>query len=280
MQCYQISDAHNDFLTNEKCDLLKLNNEFEKNNVALCNAILFSNDENPLNFSKANFLKSKLQNYEYLKNRCIFSFENIGFVKKINPLLSFAPFSCSLTWNSDNKFAGGAFGFSGLTNKGYDLIKVLDDNNIIIDTAHLNRRSFWDVVKILKRPIFNSHTCISAFKEHRRNLDIEQVKIIFETKGFLGITFVQEFYSNKKRTSYIDIFYMIDAIVQSFGCDSIGFGSDFYGTNNLPTKLKNYYDFVNLFKCFKKFGYKDSDIEKIFYKNFINFVKTQKYNCI
>lgn len=280
MQCCAISDAHNDFLTNEKCDLAKLNDEFEKNNVALCNAILFSNDECPLNFNRAKKLKSSINDYKHLKNNCIFSFENIGFVKKIQPLLSFAPFSCSLTWNYDNKFAGGAFGFSGLTKKGKNLIKALNDNNILIDTAHLNRRSFWDIVKVINHPIFNSHTCITAFKEHRRNIDIEQVKAIFETNGFLGITFVQEFYSNKNRTNYTEIFYIVDAIVQVFGCNSIGFGSDFYGTTNLPKKLKCYNDFYNLHKCFKCAGYKDKDIEKIFYKNFINFVKTQKSNCI
>mgnify|MGYP004630848675 FL=1 len=280
MQCCAISDAHNDFLTNEKCDLPKLNDEFEKNNVVLCNAILFSNDASPLNFSLAKQLRNRVNDNLYLKKSCIFSFENIGFVKKVQPLLDFAPFSCSLTWNYDNKFAGGAFGFSGLTTKGQNLVKVLNENKTLIDTAHLNRRSFWDVVKLIKHPIFNSHTCVSAFKEHRRNIDIEQVKAIFESKGFLGITFVQEFFSNKKRTTYVDIFYIIDAIVQAFGCESIGLGSDFYGTTNLPHKLKNYNDFCNLYKCFKNAGYKESDIEKIFYKNFVNFVKTQKSNCI
>ena len=279
MQCCAISDAHNDFLTNEGCDLTKLNEEFEKNNVALCNAILFSNDDKPLNFVRAKQLKSRIEKFSYLKNNSVFSFENIGFVKKIQPLIAFAPFSCSLTWNYDNKFAGGAFGFSGLTKKGQNIIKLLNENNICIDTAHLNRRSFWDVARFAKQPIFNSHTCVSIFKEHRRNIDIEQAKAIFETKGFLGITFVQEFYSNKKRTNYSEIFYIVDAIVQAFGCDYIGFGSDFYGTTNLPNKLNNYHDFHNLYKCFKCAGYKEKDIEKIFYKNFINFVKTQKTNC-
>lgn len=279
MQCCAISDAHNDFLTSEKCDLLKLDKEFEKNNVALCNAILFSNDKSPLDICTITKLKSSINNFQHLKKSCIFSFENIGFVKNLDAIIQFIPFSCSLTWNFDNKFAGGAFGFSNLTKKGLNAIKELNKNRIIIDTAHLNRQSFWSAIKVINHPIFNSHSCISVFKEHRRNIDIEQLKAIYDTKGFLGITFVRDFFSNKKICNYTEIFYIIDAIIQTFGNECIGFGSDFYGTNRLPSKLKNYYDFYNLYQLFKASGYKDYDIEKIFYKNFMNFVKTQQSNC-
>lgn len=280
MICYQIADAHNDFLTNETCNLKTLDEEFKKNNVALCNAILFSNDDTPLTISKATQLKNKVNGYENLVKKCIFSFENINFIANdVAPLISFAPFSCSLTWNYDNKFAGGAFGFSGLTNLGKSVIKELTQNHIVIDTAHLNRRSFWDVVNILNAPIFNSHTSITPFKEHRRNIDIEQIKIIYESNGFLGITFVQDFFSNKKHTSPKDIFYIIDSVVQSFGINCIGFGSDFFGTTNLPKKLKNYNHFGKLYDCFKNNGYKQGEIEQIFYQNFLNFVKLQQSNC-
>ena len=62
-------------------------------------------------------------------------------------------------------------------------------------------------------------------------------------------------------------------MVQKFGVNNIGIGSDFYGTENLPINLKSYDDFDNLIQLFFKNGYNENDIQKIFFNNFLNFVK-------
>ena len=86
-------------------------------------------------------------------------------------------------------------------------------------------------------------------------------------------------FSNKKRVSCNKIFYVIDSIVQVFGINNIGIGSDFFGTKKLPYNLKGYDDMQNLFKCFKMYGYNENDISKIMCDNFIDFVKRQKSIC-
>ena len=270
-----IADSHNDFLTNNNCNLYKLNNEIKRNNVVLCNAILFSKKEDKFSISKACKIKNKINNYLYLTKSCIYSFENLSFLtlNELDKLLEFCPFSCSLTWNYDNQFAGGAQEFGGLTNDGKKLIKLFNKNHIILDTAHLNRRSFWEAVKVTNLPIFNSHTCINLI-EHRRNIDIEQTKAIIDTNGFIGITFVNEFLSNNSNISCTNVFKNVDYIIQKFGINNIGLGSDFYGTTNLHYNLNSYDNYKNLYTIFYNNGYKKTDINKIFYENFLNFVKT------
>ena len=270
---FLISDSHNDFLTSNECNLEKLNSEFKKNNVALCNAILFSKDKN-FSIHKARQLKEKISKYSYLKQHCIFSFENLNFLtsNEIEKLIEFKPFSCSLTWNYKNQFACGAQDYGGLTYKGKHLIKQLIKNKIMIDTAHLNRQSFWQIINYIDMPLFNSHTCFNL-TEHRRNLDIEQIKAIVDSKGFVGITFVSSFLTNNKTCTIDDVYKNIDSIVQKFGVDNVGIGSDFYGTKNLPSELKNYFDFKKLFDSFTQHGYKKQDITKIISLNFNNFVK-------
>lgn len=272
---FKIADSHNDFLTNQNCDLKRLNTEFKKNNVALCNTILYSDNNSNFSIAKAYELKNKLKKYHNLEENSIYSFENLEFLKtdkELDELIKFNPFSCSLTWNYSNQFAGGTFGYDGLSKSGQDLVRVLNDNNILIDTAHINRRSFWDVVKISNRPILNSHTCFNL-KEHRRNIDIEQVNAIIETNGFIGITFIGKFLIYDRPFSCYEIFKNIDAIVQEFGKKNIGIGSDFFGTEDLPYDLKSYNDFENLYQIFKDHNYSQSDIDDIFYNNFANFVK-------
>ncbi len=274
MNKIKIADAHNDFLTSTDCNFKKLNNEFKKNNIVLCNAILFSKSNEGFNIKKAIELKNKVTPYNELKKHCIFSFENLSFLTllQIDSLLEFSPFSCSLTWNYDNQFAGGALEQGRLTKNGKDLVKIFEENNIMIDTAHLNENSFWDIVKISQKPIFNSHTCLNLIN-HKRNLNIEQIEVIYNTNGFLGITFVKDFLTKSKNFSAYDVFKNIDFIIQKFGVNTIGIGSDFYGTENLPINLKSYDDFDNLIQLFFKNGYNENDIQKIFFNNFLNFVK-------
>lgn len=268
----KIADAHNDFLTKKQLDFNLFENDLKKNNITLCNAILFSNDKN-FNIIKATKLKEKLKSFNYLKRHTILSFENLSFLEKneYENLVKFQPFSCSLTWNYANQFAGGALSFSALTLEGKNLIKLLNDNNIIIDTAHLNKRSFFDVAKLNKRPLLNSHTCLEGFRHHR-NINFEQARIIIETNGFVGITFVSDFYGLKKISANY-VFKNIDLFVQNFGIKHIGIGSDFFGTTHLPYDLKYYKDFKNLEKLFFKNGYSQNDIDRIFFKNFCYFVE-------
>ncbi len=272
MTNFQIADSHNDFLSSNY-DYQLINKDFKKNNIALCNAILFSKNKE-LNIKKSKKIICEINKQKYLSSHCVFSFENLTFLKEkdFDKLISFQPFSCSLTWNYDNQFAGGAIEFGALTLRGINLIKLMNKHNIILDTAHLNRQSFWQAIKYTTLPIFNSHTCYNLI-EHRRNLDIEQIKAIIDTNGFIGITFVSSFLSHRHTSSSLDVFKNIDAIIQKFGINNIGIGTDFYGTNQLPQDLKKYDDFVNLYFLFKKYKYTDNDINKIFSQNFIKFVK-------
>ena len=263
---FKIADSHNDFLTNNKCSIPNLNNDFKKNNVALCNAILFSNNEQ-FSIKKANLLKNKITNYKFLNSACIYSFENLSFLKQkeYDAFVKFKPFSASLTWNYENQFAGGAYSFSKLSNKGKEFIKILNRNNIVLDVAHLNRQSFWNALKVCDKPILNSHSCFNIK---------EQIKAIIDSNGFIGVTFVCDFLTNNEKTDANNVFQNIDTIIQKFGIKNLGIGTDFWGTNDLPLNLKNYCDFNNLYNIFKNNGYKEIDIHFIFYKNFYNFVKS------
>ncbi len=270
-----IADSHNDFLTSNLCNLDKLNEEFKKNNIILCNAIFFTENNQKINFNNYNKLLLNYNKYKNINKACIFSFENMDFIDKTNieNFINLSPFSCSLTWNYDNRFGGGALGLGGLSSKGIDIIKFFNDNKIILDTAHLNKKSFWKAIKLTKYPILNSHTSLNL-NEHKRNIDIEQTKAIIDSNGFIGITFVRDFYTSSKNFTSQKIFENIDVIAQKFGIENIGIGSDFYGTTQLPNDIKNYDDFINLENTFIQNGYHINDIEKIFSKNFLKFVKT------
>jgi len=275
----KICDLHNDFLT-EINNLEDKKKYFEKsllNNklIRFVNCVIWTSKIKDVNlFIKNNNFILKERN----NNKILISFEDLDFIIKnkiidfdeLKLILDIKPFSCGVVWNYDNNIGGGAFGKNGLSTNGKNLVGVLESNNILIDTAHMNRRTFYDFVKISKMPIYNSHSNIYQFKKHRRNLTDKQIKIIINSNGFIGLSFVCDFISDKKVDCDI-IVQQIKFFTDRYGCNNIGIGSDFFGTDNLPVDVKDYFDLRKLRKKMLEQGFSKWQVNKIFYKNFINF---------
>ncbi|MGI9286723.1 MAG: dipeptidase [Pseudomonadales bacterium] len=67
-----------------------------------------------------------------------------------------------------------------------------------------------------------------------------------------------------------DVADHIDRVVKLAGIDHVGLGSDFDGVGDtLPTGLKDVSMYPNLIAALLKRGYKETDIEKILYQNFL-----------
>ena len=210
--------------------------------------------------------------------------EDLGFIRdeiELEKLIKTNPFSCSLTWNFDNKFAGGSHGEQGLTKLGENVIKKLENNHILFDSAHLNKKSFFDAQNISKNPPYISHTGFCFIRDDKRNLDEEQIKFIVRNKGFIGLFFYDKLSmakdADKSCFSVKNIAENYVRFVDKFGCENIGVGSDFYGISNPPKNLKNYSQFQNLIYELENLGMSVGEMDKIFYKNFQNFLSKCKF---
>lgn len=267
----KICDAHNDFLTEEHSknyvQKLKKNKSIKK----VCCVVWTTKLNNPIDF----LIKVKK---EVIKrsSKLIFCIEDLGFIKELNFLenmdliIELKPFSCGIVWNLDNSLGGGTYGKKGLTLLGLSVIKELEKENIIIDTAHMNRKTFYQFCKITTKPIYNSHCNLCYFKDHKRNLNHKQILTIINSNGFIGLSFVQKFVSNNLIDAEI-IAKQIKYFISNYGDKNIGIGSDFYGTKNLPVNLKNYNHFKFLYKALKKEGLTKQNIKNVLYKNFERF---------
>lgn len=273
----KICDSHNDFLTeiktfNEQMKYAKsLIKDKQIKHIA---CVIWTTELNmPLeviNNIHNNFAKIK-------SDKLILCIEDLGFITKnnlsfcINKIIEIKPFSCGIVWNNDNNLGGGAFGRKGLTLLGKLVIKKLEENNILIDTAHMNKKTYWEFSKITTKPIYNSHSNLTSFKKHKRNLNSKQIKNVIESNGFIGLSFVKSFISNNIIDSN-KIANQIVYFINTYGENNIGIGSDFYGTNELPIDIKNYSEFKNLECALINKGIKNKTLKKIFYKNFENFI--------
>lgn len=273
---FKITDSHTDLLT---ATTIKKQIEFIHNlptNVETLNLAVFTTDNN-LDIKEIEKHKNQLENLQKnTKTQLLFSVEDIGSIQpnEIDELIKLKPFCVSLTWNYKNQYAGGALSTNGITKCGKQIIKKLENNNIIIDTAHLNRKSFYEFCKLTTKPILCTHANINTLFRHPRNLTDKQIKKIVDSNGFIGLTLYEKFISNSK-ISAKHIAKQFDYLIKKFGYYNFGFGTDFYGIdkNNLPTNIKNYKDMQLIATELKNLGYSTEIINCLFNKNFKNFLK-------
>ncbi len=174
--------------------------------------------------------------------------------------------SIGLTHNEKNKLAGGAMSKGGLTRLGKMVIKRAQQLGMIIDLAHLNKRSFSQAIKLIKPPFMVSHCGIKAIKKHPRNLSDKQLELIKEKEGVVGLAFAPNFYNTNNLEELIATFKYLK---KKIGPDNIAIGSDFDGiiSEKLFINLEDVSKINNLRKGLLKKGFSRAEIEKIFFKN-------------
>lgn len=274
----KIADSHNDFIIEitgreRDCYLFCCQNA----GVEIISSAVFTTSRK-LNI---NDIKKYADEIDLLNKkfnvRLLLSIEDLGFIQEdeLSDLIHLKPFSCTLTWNNKNKLAGGAKDNGGITAFGKKVINLLEENNIFVDTAHLNRQSFYEFAKMTNKPIFNSHSNIYKLRHHKRNLTDKQIELIVKSDGYLGLTIYDEFISKAKVVDEKTVALQFDYLIKKFGHRNFGLGTDFYGIDNtnLPKDIKGYDDISKISNELINLGYNSEIIECLIGKNFENFLK-------
>ena len=175
----------------------------------------------------------------------------------------------TLTWNSPNEIASGAFSEGGFTAFGKEFVKLAEEYGIILDVSHLNRESFYDFVKIAKRPFVASHSnadIVENPKGRKRNLTDEQISLIKEYNGIIGLNFCRNFLESDSLEGIDSFVRQLNHFLE-LGCENnIALGSDYDGCSIHPDfvgaeKLPDVYNAL-----FEK-GFDKNLLDKMFYIN-------------
>ena len=189
--------------------------------------------------------------------------EDLGFLANGQAYKSF-DFSkylyCSLTWNNNNGFAGGALDNGELTEAGRDVIELMNVQGCIVDLAHLNRPSFYQALERSRYAIC-SHT---GFNNHPRSLNDEQIRALTARNGVIGLCTVTKFTDAHDCKEFETL---IDCFVQKYGIDYLAIGTDFNGSTDIPQDLCDYRAIAALSNGLRSRGYSDTDIDKILFTN-------------
>ena len=255
-----IADLHNDFLTSETYKQT-IRSYKKSGNYIVC--AIFKGKRTFSNaLSLARFFNKN-------KNETLFlSYEDFSYnedFSSLEKLLDYDPVYVTLTWIGASVLGAGAGADGGLTPRGREVVRLLNERKIAVDTAHLNKRSFFEVADIADKVVC-SHVAFSALNEHKRNIDYEQLKVLFERKALVGLCFYSEFLTRGKATE-LDLLAHIDYFAQRFGVDTLCVGTDFFGCNDLPAGYFDYSFELRLKNLLLNNGYDSEAADKILYKN-------------
>lgn len=159
----------------------------------------------------------------------------------------------------------------GLTETGIEFVKEMERLGMIIDISHLNDAGIWDVFKYTKKPFVASHSNARALARWPRNLTDEMIRALADRGGVAGINYCSDFLRdwNEGEEPISLVSDMVNHMkhmksVGGIGC--IGLGSDFDGISS-KLEMKSAADLPLLEAEMHRQGFKESEIEAVFYEN-------------
>ena len=190
----------------------------------------------------------------------------------------------TLTWNYENElsYPNGHFydeinkKRKGLKEKGFEFINEMEKLGMIIDVSHLSDDGIYDVFNNTKKPFIASHSNARSLCSHRRNLTDDMIRKIADRGGLIGVNFYSPFlnddYTSNDMSKIEDIIKHMKYISNIGGIDCVGIGSDFDGID-CPLEFENAGNMQLIYEKMKQSGFKEDDMEKIFYKNALRLFK-------
>lgn len=188
---------------------------------------------------------------------------------------------------STGRYASGTGTTDGFTSSGKDLLKEMDALNMILDATHLTDKGFSEAMDLFQGSVWASHHNCRALVPHQRQLSDEQIKILIDRKAVIGGCF-DAWMMKPNFTQRVSIpaefGIKIETIIDHYDhiCQIAGnslhcaIGSDLdgtYGTEQSPSDMDTIADLQNLKGLLSKRGYSQEDIENIFHKNWLRFLR-------
>jgi membrane dipeptidase len=163
----------------------------------------------------------------------------------------------------------------GLTVEGRRFVEAMAERSILLDLAHANRTTFWDVLDVspAENPVIVSHTGVAAVCRSWRNVDDDQIRAVADRGGVVGIMFHRGFLTRPaRRAAAADVARHVAHVVNVGGEDCAAIGSDFDGMIVPPADLADVRALPTLVRALLDAGLPAPTVAKILGANYLRVV--------
>lgn len=210
----------------------------------------------------------------------------VGFNRLKSMMQIARPLYIGLTWNTENRFGGGALAQVGLKEDGKRLLEELHGQNIALDLSHASDALAYDAIDYLEKhhlniPVMASHSNARIIAALPRNLPDEIAKEIFRRKGIVGFNLYRPFVGDSPEHILKHFAHWLSL----GGENHVAFGADFFNDADLPSAyrygkevyFKDYADascYPSLLSFIQRELKLDSSfVPKLAHQNALNFIK-------
>jgi len=185
------------------------------------------------------------------------------------------------------RYADGTKTAGKITPLGRDLLKEMGTLNLILDVTHLTDDGFDEAMELYQGPVWASHHNVRRLVPTQRQLTDEQIKKLINRGSVIGSMldcWAMDIRFIDKISDPWQLGIKLEALVDHWNhiCQIAGnslyvaIGSDLdgiFGTEQTPWDMKSIADLQKYQGILLKRGYTQADIENIFYKNWITFLR-------
>ena len=133
-----------------------------------------------------------------------------------------------LTYNTQNYIGTGCYERDGgLSGYGREVIQEMNRVGIAVDLSHVGTVTAREAILESKRPVCYSHCLPLGLKQHPRNKSDEELKLISDHGGFVGVTAFPPFMKEAGDATIDHVIKAMEYVINIAGEDNVGFGSDF-----------------------------------------------------
>ncbi|MBB4304731.1 microsomal dipeptidase-like Zn-dependent dipeptidase [Rhodobium orientis] len=211
-----------------------------------------------------------------------------------------------LTYNNQSLLATGCYEAedSGVTRMGRQVIREMNRVGMVVDMSHSAERSTLEAIEISERPIAITHANPASWHKALRNKSDTVLAALAESGGMLGLSLYPHHLKDKSACTLTSFCEMVARTVELMGIDHVGFGSDLcqdqpdsvvewmrngtwsremdYGEGSAgaagfpeqPLWFRDNRDFGNILEGLKGVGFSTGEIERIAYRNWLDFYRT------
>jgi membrane dipeptidase len=149
----------------------------------------------------------------------------------------------TLTWNNSTPWASSAMDevyhpdslqHKGLSEKGRQVVKRLNELGVIVDLSHTGEQTFYDAIAVAKKPVLLSHSSVWNISPCFRNVKDDQIRAVAKNGGVICINFYPGFldsnYFRKSEELSARKQHDMDSLKLVYGSDSLDKRYDRYTT--------------------------------------------------
>ena len=136
--------------------------------------------------------------------------------------------SSQITYNYQNWAGAGCkerVG-SGLTSFGHELVETMNEAGMLIDLSHANMQTMADAIRASKAPVVVSHTACMTVYENVRNTTDENLRLLAEHGGVVGICQIRPFITSAREGAFEHYLDHIEHAIDVAGIEHVCIGSD------------------------------------------------------